>query len=76
MDLFWRTYGRRRAEHAARIRKGFHYAENVDRRWDAHCNRYHAVRAGFGYGLQCLTPVTYKTNVRVYYLQPPGRDAL
>eukprot|EP00959_Pyramimonas_sp_CCMP1952_P046539 972051-Pyramimonas_sp.AAC.1 len=40
------------------------------------CHQYHAVRAGFGHCLQCLTPATCKRNVRVNYLTPPGRDAL
>eukprot|EP00959_Pyramimonas_sp_CCMP1952_P422211 8844547-Pyramimonas_sp.AAC.1 len=40
------------------------------------CNQYHAVRAGFGYCLQRLTPVTHKYNVRTNYVHSRGRDAL
>eukprot|EP00959_Pyramimonas_sp_CCMP1952_P379545 7950387-Pyramimonas_sp.AAC.1 len=40
------------------------------------CAQYHAVRAGFGCCLHCLTPVRYRTYVRANYLQSPGENAL
>eukprot|EP00959_Pyramimonas_sp_CCMP1952_P397688 8333136-Pyramimonas_sp.AAC.1 len=40
------------------------------------CTRYHAVRAGSGYCLQCLTPVRCTTKVRANYLQLPGENGL
>eukprot|EP00959_Pyramimonas_sp_CCMP1952_P332745 6968088-Pyramimonas_sp.AAC.1 len=40
------------------------------------CHQFHAVRAGIGHCLRCLTPVTCKHKVRKDYFTPPYRDAL